>query len=102
KPGMSFSVSMAFSGEAFPAVDPLSIQWSSAGAYVWHYVDGKVERAPVEITQRTSDGVLVEADLAEHAQVVTQGVQLLSAGASVRLLDELGFGGQRQAEAEGS
>lgn len=102
KPGMSFSVSMAFSGEAFPAVDPLSIQWSSAGAYVWHYVDGKVERAPVEIIQRNSDGVLVEADLAEGAQVVTQGVQQLSAGASVRLLDELGFGGQRQAEAEGS
>ena len=42
KPGMSFSVALEFSGEQFPAVDPLSIQWSSDGAYLWRFVDGKV------------------------------------------------------------
>lgn len=88
KPGMSFSVSLAFPGEQFPAVDPLSIQWSSDGAYLWKYVDGKVERTLVEIIQRNSDGVLVKGDLKEGDQVVTQGVQQLTAGATVRLLDD--------------
>jgi RND family efflux transporter MFP subunit len=88
RPGMSFSVSVAFPGEEFPAVDPLAIQWSSAGSYLWKFVDGKVERTPVEIIQRNSDGVLVKADLVAGDQVVTQGVQQLSPGATVRLLDE--------------
>lgn len=88
KPGMSFSVSMSFPGEQFPSVDPLAIQWSSAGSYLWKFVEGKVERVPVEIIQRNSDGVLVKAELAEGDQVVTQGVQQLTAGASVRLLDD--------------
>src|SRR5690606_11759548 len=35
RPGMSFQVSLSFPGEEFPAVDPLAIQWSSDGAYVW-------------------------------------------------------------------
>ena len=93
RPGMSFSVSVAFAGEEFPAVDPLSIQWSSDGAYVWKYTDGKVERLPVQIIQRNSDGVLVQGELVAGDQVVTQGVQQLTAGATVRLLDELGIGG---------
>lgn len=88
RPGMSFSVSLSFPGEQFPSVDPLAIQWSSAGSYLWKFVDGKVERVPVDIIQRNSDGVLVQAELAEGDQVVTQGVQQLAAGASVRLLDE--------------
>ncbi len=87
RPGMSFSVSLGFAGESFPAVDPLAIQWSSQGAYLWRYADDKVEKLPVEIIQRNSDGVLVRADLKAGDQVVTQGVQQLTAGATVRLLD---------------
>jgi RND family efflux transporter MFP subunit len=41
KSGMSFSVDMTFPGETFAAVDPLSIQWSNSGAYVWKVVDNK-------------------------------------------------------------
>lgn len=96
KPGMSFSVSMSFPGETFPSVDPLSVQWSSQGAYLWRYVDKKVERVPVQIIQRNSDGILVKADLKEGDQVVTQGVQQLTAGATVRLLDEVAEGGANQ------
>ena len=87
RPGMSFSVSMSFPGDSFPTVDPLAIQWSSSGAYLWRYADEKVERVPVEIIQRNSDGVLVKAELAAGDHVVTQGVQQLTAGATVRLLD---------------
>jgi RND family efflux transporter MFP subunit len=87
RPGMSFSVSMSFPGDSFPTVDPLSIQWSSAGAYLWKYVDGKVERVDVQVIQRNSDGVLVKGELVAGDQVVTQGIQQLTAGATVRLLD---------------
>lgn len=96
--GMSFQITMSFAGETFPSVDPLAIQWSADGAYVWKYAEGKVDRVLVQIIQRNSDGVLVKGDIAPGDQVVTQGVQQLTAGASVRLLDELGIsgpGGQR-------
>jgi RND family efflux transporter MFP subunit len=104
RPGMSFSVSMSFPGQDFPSVDPLSIQWSSDGSYVWRFADGKVEKVFVEIIQRNSDGILVQGELAAGDQVVTQGVQQLTAGASVRLLDDVIGGnregsGQRQPEA---
>jgi RND family efflux transporter MFP subunit len=101
RPGMSFSVSMTFPGEEFPSVDPLAIQWSSEGSYLWKFVDGKVERVPVEIIQRNSDGVLIKAELAPGDQVVTQGVQQLTTGASVRLLDAPA-GGERPAQGAGN
>ena len=92
RPGMSFSVAMTFAGEQFPSVDPLAIQWSSDGAYLWKYAQGKVERVAVQIIQRNSDGILVTGQLQAGDQVVTQGVQQLTAGASVRLLDEVAAG----------
>ena len=95
RPGMSFQVIMTFPGQTYPAVDPLAIQWSSEGAYVWKYVDGKVERAMVSIVERNSGGVLVSGEVAEGDQVVTQGVLQLQPGQTVRLLDDSGAGGQR-------
>lgn len=85
--GMSFSVDMTFPGETFTSVDPLSIQWSNTGAYVWKVVDGKATKAMVDIIQRNSDGVLVKGDVKEGDAVVTQGVLQLTDGAAVRLLD---------------
>jgi RND family efflux transporter MFP subunit len=87
RPGMSFSVAMAFPGEQFPAVDPLAIQWSSTGSYVWKLSDDKVTRVDVTIIQRNSDGVLVKGPLAAGDPVVVQGVQQLAEGMVVRLLD---------------
>lgn len=88
KPGMSFEVSMAFPGDKYPAVDPLAIQWGSSGAYVWHFTaDSKVRKAPVQIIQRNSDGVLIKGDVKPGDQVVTQGVLVLSDGMTVRRLD---------------
>jgi RND family efflux transporter MFP subunit len=87
KSGMSFSVDMTFPGETFPSVDPLSIQWSNQGAYVWKVVDTKVQKGMVEIIQRNTDGVLVKGDVKPGDNVVTQGVLQLTDGATVRLLD---------------
>lgn len=86
--GMSFQITMSFPGETFASVDPLSIQWSADGAYVWKYVEGKVQQAFVQIVERNSGGVLVTGNVAVGDQVVTQGVLQLQPGAEVRLLDE--------------
>ncbi len=79
--GMAFSIGMKFPGDTFASVDPLAIQWGADGAYVWTGVDGKATEVPVRIVQRNNDDVLVDADLAPGTMVVTEGVQMLRAGA---------------------
>ena len=86
KSGMSFSVDMAFPGETFVAVDPLAIQWSSQGAYVWKVVNNKVQKGMVSIVQRNTDGVLVNGDVKPGDSIVTQGVLQLNDNTPVRLL----------------
>ncbi len=81
--GMAFAVEMAIPGEALPAVDPLAVQWSSEGSYVWAVREGRAARVPVSIRQRDADAVLVEADLAPGDPVVVEGVQSLRDGAEV-------------------
>jgi RND family efflux transporter MFP subunit len=82
--GMAFAISMRFPGEVFPAVDPLSIQWSADGAYVWTDEGGAAAQVPVRIVQRNNDAVLVEGDLVPGARIVTQGVQMLREGEPFR------------------
>ena len=81
--GMAFAVEMAIPGEALPAVDPLAVQWSSEGSYVWVVREGRAERVPVTIRQRDADAVLVEAELEPGDPVVVEGVQTLRPGAEV-------------------
>jgi RND family efflux transporter MFP subunit len=85
--GMSFTVSLAFPGEEYPAVNPLAILWSAEGSYVWKYIDGKATRVMAEIIQRNSDGVLVRADLKPTDAIITEGILQLSEGATVNLLE---------------
>ena len=84
--GMSFEVTVGFEGERWPSVDPLAIQWDSAGAYVWKVVDGKGMRVDVAIIQRNSDSVLVKAELEADDEVVTEGVQSVRPGAAVSII----------------
>lgn len=85
--GMSFTVSLAFPGEEYPAVNPLAILWSAQGSYVWKYLDGKATRVMAEIIQRNSDGVLVRGDLKPGDAIITEGILQLSEGAAVNLLE---------------
>lgn len=86
RPGMSFELAIAFSGESFPAVNPLAIQWDSSGSFVWKLTDdGKVKREAVRIIQRNPESVLVEAPLNDADQVVIEGLMALRNGASVRI-----------------
>lgn len=82
--GMAFAIAMEFPGDTFPAVDPLAIQWSADGAYVWVEDAGAAAQVPIRIVQRNNDFVLVDADLAPGALVVTEGMQMLREGAPLR------------------
>lgn len=83
--GMSFGVSMRFAGETYPSVDPLSVQWDSAGSFVWQIVDNKSVKTRVRIIQRNQDYVLVEAGLKEGDQVAIEGLQRVREGGAVRV-----------------
>jgi len=86
--GMSFSVSVRFPGDQYPTVNPLAIQWSADGSYVWRVDEDKSQRIPVKIIQRNSDKVLVEAELAKGDAVVMEGVQRLRDGGTVRVASD--------------
>ncbi len=88
RPGMSFSVTMGFPGETHVAVDPLSILWGSDGAYVWRFVDDKVEKVQVRVIQRNSETVLVSGDLTAGDLIVTEGLEGLMPGATVKIFDQ--------------
>ena len=83
--GMSFSVTVAFDGDTYPTVDPLAIQWSSEGSYIWRVSSDKSEKVPVKIIQRNPDKVLVDAALSQGDEIVTEGVQRLRDGGAVRI-----------------
>ncbi len=93
--GMSFSVSLDFPGESYPAVNPLSILWSAEGSYVWKLEDGKATKVLAEIVQRNSDGVLVRADLEPGDAIITEGILQLAEGTAVNVLDGPGAGEQQ-------
>lgn len=84
--GMAFSVRLNFPGEVLLSIEPLALQWSSEGPFVWVVRDGKVTRVAVEIRQRNSDSVLVDSDVLKAGdEIVTEGVQTLREGAEVVL-----------------
>ncbi|BBE74304.1 efflux RND transporter periplasmic adaptor subunit [Oharaeibacter diazotrophicus] len=87
RPGMSFHVTLRFSGDDEIAVPALSVQWDRDGSYVWRVKDGAVERVAVRIVERSAETVLVDGDLAAGDTVVVEGVQRLRPGAKVALAD---------------
>lgn len=93
--GMSFQVSMRFSGDSYPAVDPLAVQWDAEGAYVWRIAEDKAHKVRVSVVQRNPDAVLVKADLEPGDKIVTEGLQRVREGQAVRIQGEP----QRVAEA---
>ena len=85
RPGMSFRVDLALEGRRYPKVPEVSVQWGERGAYVWALRGSQVSRVPVTIVQRDGGWILVDAALDEGAHVVTEGVQSMREGLTVRL-----------------
>jgi RND family efflux transporter MFP subunit len=81
RPGMAISLSIELTGDSYPAIDPLAIQWGANGAYVWVLRDGKAAQMPIRIVQRNAEDALVEAAFAAGDLVVTEGVMALRPGA---------------------
>lgn len=99
--GMAFAIELTFRGEAYPAVDPLAIQWGAEGAFVWAVRQGRAEQVAVRVVQRNSDNVLVAGELAPGERVITEGIQRLRPGVSVVFPDEevplaVGSGARRE------
>lgn len=86
--GMAFSIGLRFPGETYAAVDPLAVQWSAEGPYVWVAKAGEAAKVPVRIVQREDDMVLVDAEISVGTRVVTEGMQLLREGAAFRFEDD--------------
>jgi RND family efflux transporter MFP subunit len=83
--GMSFQVSMKFPGDTYPAVSPLAVMWGTDGAFIWMVENGRIRRVPVRIIQRNTEAVLVDARIAAGDMVVTEGIQSVHDGSTVRV-----------------
>jgi RND family efflux transporter MFP subunit len=85
--GMAFRIDLVFTGEDYPSVDPLAIQWGGDGAFVWVVREAKAVKVPIRIIQRNAGAVLVEAAFEPSDMVVTEGVQALRPGAEVTVAE---------------
>lgn len=94
--GMAFRVDMQFNGDQYPAVNPLAVQWSNDGAFVWAVRENLVLRLPVQVMQRNSDSVLVNGEFKPDDQVVVEGVQALRDGQSLPVADNTSAPRRRQ------
>ena len=83
---MALQIDLTFTGESYPAVDPLAIQWSADGAFVWVVREEKAVRVPMRILQRNASDVLIDADFEPGDRVVIEGVQSLRPGADVTVI----------------
>ncbi|WP_126976751.1 efflux RND transporter periplasmic adaptor subunit [Frigidibacter oleivorans] len=86
--GMAIGIELAFAGDPLPSVDPLAVQWSAEGAYVWAVRAGKAVQVPVQILQRNAEAVLLDAAFEAGDLVVIEGGDNLRPGASVTLAPE--------------
>lgn len=86
--GMAFSIRIALPGIPAASVDPLAVQWSREGAFVWVVRGGTATRLPITILQRADQAVMVEADFQPGDLVIVEGVQSVRPGAPVTLQGE--------------
>lgn len=81
--GLSFAVTLTFPDTIRPSVAEMAVQWSRDGAYVWRVIDGKAERVPVTLVERSGGRVIVEGPLAEGDRIVIEGTQRMRDGREV-------------------
>lgn len=88
RPGMGFEVVLELTGREFVSVPELALQWGGNGAYVWVIDEaGRAHRQPVSLVQRTAGSVLLDGALAPGDRVVLEGVQKMSEGRLVEIVD---------------
>ncbi len=83
RPGMSFRVQLTVERQRYPTVPEVAVQWGGDGAYLWAVKDGVVQQVSLNIVQRLTGKLLIDADLSPEMQVVVEGVQRMREGAQV-------------------
>ncbi|MEE4317558.1 MAG: efflux RND transporter periplasmic adaptor subunit [Erythrobacter sp.] len=86
RPGMSFSVRFADSGQLRPAVPEAAVMWTGDGSSVFVVREGKAVRVPVTIAARREGLALLEAKIAKGTPIIVKGVQKLREGQGVTLV----------------
>jgi len=88
RPGMGFRVLLELAGREYVRVPELALQWGGDGAYVWVIGEtGTARRQPVSLVQREAGSVLLGGGLAAGDRVVLEGVQKMSEGRLVEVVD---------------
>lgn len=87
RPGMSFKVRLDLSDGRYPTVPEIALQWGGDGAFVWAVRDGKAARVSATVVQRIKGEVLIDAELADGAWVITEGTHLVREGQDIEVVD---------------
>ena len=85
RPGMSFSIRLPLTGDRFPSVPSIAVQWDREGAFVWRVADGVAEQVFASVLKRSEGWVLLDAPLEPGDRVVVEGVQRLRPGRAVEI-----------------
>jgi RND family efflux transporter MFP subunit len=88
RPGMSFTTRWAIPGGLYPTVPEIALQWGRDGSFVWVVREGAAERVPARVVARSAGSVLVDGEVRAGEQVVVEGLQRLTPGARVEVVDE--------------
>lgn len=86
RPGMSFATRWEITGQDYPTVPEIALQWGEDGSYVWVVREGRTERVNTQVIARTTGNVLLEGDITEGEQVVVEGLERVDQGSSVIIL----------------
>lgn len=88
RPGMGFEVALVLTGREYVRVPELALQWGGDGAYVWVVGDdNRARRQPVTLIQRGAGSVLLGGEIVPGDRVVLEGVQKMSDGRLVEVVD---------------
>ncbi len=85
RPGMSFRVTIQLAGDEYAVIPEASLMWGATSAYVWLLKNGKAKKIDIQIQQRLSGRLLVSGDLKVDDQLITEGIQRLREGQSVKV-----------------
>lgn len=88
RPGASFTIRVGLKGAAFPLVPELAVRFSRGALYVWRIVDQKAEQIEVQMIRRREAAVLVDGPLELGDRIVVEGMQRLSPGSDVRIINQ--------------
>ncbi|MDM7860457.1 efflux RND transporter periplasmic adaptor subunit [Alteromonas sp. ASW11-36] len=85
RPGMSFRVSLNVRGNRYVSIPEAALSWGVTGAYVWLAQDNSAKRVSVEVEQRLRGRILVSGALSDGQTLITEGIQGLREGQSLRI-----------------